>query len=108
MPDEPAYQSPRPQTASPATPDAPPPATPDAPPPATPDAPPPATPDAPPPATPDAPPSPAGNKRSALKTMWMPLAMTVLGLALIFVAIKLYPRTLESPAPSVSALTITT
>jgi hypothetical protein len=50
-------------------------------------------------------PLPAVDKRSRLETILMPVGLAVLGLALLFAAFKLYPRTTElqqvtpDPAP---------
>jgi hypothetical protein len=55
----------------------------------------------------DAPPSSTGLTRSTLKTL-APLALGVLGLALLVAALTLYPRTTQRPAPSFADLYVTT
>jgi hypothetical protein len=65
-------------------------------------------PKSPPPDRPhDTPPTSAWLKRSTLKTL-APLALAVLGLALLVAALKLYPRTTERPTPSFADLYVTT
>ena len=65
-------------------------------------------PKSPPPDRPhDTPPTSAWLKRSTLKTL-APLALAVLGLALLVAALKLYPRTTERPTPSFANLYVTT
>jgi hypothetical protein len=54
----------------------------------------------------DEPPLPAADKRARWETILAPLGLAILGVAMIFAALKVYPRTSEPPAPAFSWLEV--